>query len=168
MVEANWALAVVTLALVGVTWCYAIHTKQLVEETVKTAKLAEQSARYDAIVEMTRLSVEQNWQLWEHRKEVHVPVAPAGLTDEDWAYRLPLLNHLDLVLLAWRGNQAGLVSSEEVASWAAKSKLYMAELRESEIAKRQLHLLWRRGEGFPDEFRQWMFASGILREEDGV
>jgi hypothetical protein len=44
----------------------------------------------------------------------------------------------------------------------------MEELRDNEIAKRQLHLLWRHGEGFPDEFRQWMFASAILREEDGV
>ncbi len=91
-----------------------------------------------------------------------------GLSDEEWAHRLSLLNHINMILLAWRGHQIDMVDDEELESWVAKAKLSMANVRENPVAKRQLQLLLKYGEGGSDRFRCWMFECGILHEGDGV
>ena len=77
-------LIIATVALAGATFYLAYQTHRLVN--------------LSSLSEGTRLSMEQNWRLWEHRDKLWVPVAPQGLTDDDWKWRLGILNHLNLLV----------------------------------------------------------------------
>jgi hypothetical protein len=107
--------------------------------------------------------------LWEHRKEVHIPVASESLTDEQWKWRLPLLNHFNLLLLAYRRHMLDIdksTSKQTLDSWVLKSQREISNVRNNPDGKKQLKLLFQEAEGFPRDFVSWMKAKGIIIPDD--
>jgi hypothetical protein len=150
------------LLLVVVTGVLAVATFYLAYQTHRLVSLS-------SVSEDTRLSMEQNWRLWEHRKEVWVPVAPQGLTDEEWKWRLSILNHLNLLLLAYRSHTFGVAKlwgKKNLGPRATKSKRVIGQVRNDQVGRGQLRQLLQRGEGFPQDFIGWMEDQGIITGAD--
>jgi len=146
---------IATIALALATFYLAYQTHRLV--------------RHASLSEETRLSMEQNWKLWEHRDEIWIPVAPQGLTDEEWKWRLGILNHLNLLLFAYRRYTFGIDrfrNKKSLAPWVTKSKRAIGQVRKDQIGATQLKQLLQRGEGFPQDFIDWMQEQDIITGAD--
>jgi hypothetical protein len=155
-------IAVVTALGVLVAAIYAYFTYGLWQSTQDLVRLT-------LLIDETRLSIEQNWRLWEHRKEVHIPVASESLTDEQWKWRLPLLNHFNLLLLAYRRHMLDIdksTSKQTLDNWVLKSQREISNVRNNPDGKKQLKLLFQEAEGFPRDFVSWMKAKGIIIPDD--
>ena len=155
MVNYDSLLAFATVTLAIVTFYLAYQTHRLVS--------------LSSLSEDIRLSMEQNWRLWKNRKDVWVPVAPRDLTDEEWKWRLALLNHLNLLLFAYRRHTflfAKLFSERNLDSWVTKSKRMVGQVRSDQVGAAQLRQLLQKGEGFPQDFIDWMEEQGIVTGAD--
>ncbi len=154
MSNADWLLAIATVILAWATYRMANQTRDLV--------------RLSSLIEETRLSIEQNWKLWEHRNEIWTPVAPR-LTDAEWKWRLGILNHLNLLQFAYRRFTHGIDKSrsrESLDSWIIKAKRAIGQAKGDKTGAAQLRQLLQRGEGFPQDFIDWMQKEGIITGSD--
>ncbi len=119
--------------------------------------------------ELTRLSNEHNWNLYVHHHQLP-PALPAwrGLSDKGWAWRILHLNHLNLLALAYKDHERGLLRLDEFEGWIRMAKFWFSDLwSESpdvdiKEGREILRHLLKPEEGYSNEFRQWLLKSKII------
>jgi hypothetical protein len=144
-------------------------TLLLAAATVYLAYQTHRLAAHAALSERTRISIDQNWRLWQHREQLWVPVAPEALKEEEWRWRLPLLNHFNLLLLSYRHAMFGLgrlTGRHALREEAAKSKAALPIARNDSTGVAQLKQLLKYREGFPSAFVEWMESEEIILPSD--
>jgi type II secretory pathway pseudopilin PulG len=182
-VALNWielltgALVVANVALVLVTAFYAWATYRILRANenvvaVMSQQLNEMKSqlKQTSTHNLTSLSNQLNWDLFKHREHLP-PVLPSwvGLTDRQWAWRVLLLNHLNLLQEARLDYSRGFINDHELEEgWVLKARHWFRtvwtestnqEIREGREVLRQL---LRPEEGYPREFRQWLVQSHII------
>lgn len=136
----------------------------LAAATVYLAYQTHRLATLTALFEETQISIEQNWRLWEHREQIHVPVAPESLNAEQWRWRLSILNHLNLLLYAYRRETflvGKILGHRNLEPHIAKARTAFRAFQADANGSQQLTLLLSEGEGFPSDFVKWLRDNRI-------
>jgi hypothetical protein len=134
-------------------------------EVAKIKSQLEQTSGHN----LTEMSNQLNWDLFDRREHLP-PVLPCwvGLDDMGWAWRVVLLNHLNLLKLARQDHTGGLMSDRELEGWELKARYWFRSLwaqdadPEVQAGRDALRQLLRPEEGYPKEFRKWLVESHIV------
>ncbi len=121
---------------------------------------------------ITSLSIEHNWQLFEQRGSL--PALLKSWTDlseenKGWAWRILLLNHLNLLYVAYQDHKNKTINDEELRYWKSRAKYWFAKLSSEEQnpeineGRKILKQLLSREEAiFTDDFRTWLGETSIV------
>jgi len=115
------------------------------------------------------LSNDQNWRLLDRRSELP-PLLPSwvGLTEIGWSWRVLILNHLNLLLLAHDESRRGFMRQGELKTWVLKARYWFSRLNSDDAdpalaeGRAVLQQLLHPAEGFTVEFRKWLQEQEIL------
>lgn len=119
--------------------------------------------------QFAQLSNEHNWNLYDRRQELPPAlIAWKDLSDTGWAWRVLHLNHLNLLWLAYRDHERGLMNESDFESWKRKAKYWFSGLAKENTdvdmkeGCRALRPLLEREEAWSPRFRQWLLDSRII------
>jgi hypothetical protein len=118
------------------------------------------------------LSNQHNWNLFEHREDVPglLPSwAQLSDTNKGWGWRILLLNHLNLLHLAYQEHSRNLMDRRDFEDWKSKARYWfqslVAESPDPEISEGRKvlrQLLSREEAAYSDEFREWLVEAKII------
>lgn len=124
---------------------------------------------------LTEISNLHDFKLLEFIFQGHKipPVLPSWeelKTEQAWAWRVLHFNHLNLLLCAFNDYKSGIMPLHQWESWAVKGQFLFsnacsAKNDECMEGRRQLDLILRKIEGYPDDFRQWLVDAKIITSD---
>jgi hypothetical protein len=117
---------------------------------------------------LTEFSRQENWVLFSNHDKLPVFLRSwQGLGESGWAWRVLLLNHLNLLRLAFKDFNRGSIDKEEFEAWIEKGKFWFERLRnddDPEISEGRdvLKQLMKPEEGYSKKFCDWLKTEGII------
>lgn len=151
-----------------------VATIILASATIYLAYQTHALVRFSMLLGSHQSTREHNWKLFENRDKVKILVAPE-LTPKEWKWRITILHHLnslqfqyqrhDFGLLAWLRRMLGREPNVPI-SVVNKSTRAMAQVKCDATGREQLRQLLSPGEGFPQQFIDWMIEQNIITRAD--
>jgi hypothetical protein len=135
----------------------------------KRVRYARKLIEHNSLYELTSLSNQHNWTLFEHRKDLPA-ILPSwqNLTDRQWTWRVLIFNHLNLLRLAYHDLKRGYIGKDEYENWILMARFWFNNIRtESQDSSlkegyNMLRQIMRPEEGYSDDFRCWLVSNDII------
>lgn len=175
-----WQILVQTLSAFGIivtafwTMFLSIFAGCAVLYAAKQFKALQKQLEHTSAATLTSLSNQHNWVLFDRRKKLP-PALPAWFdltTDSKWAWRVLHLNHLNLLKLFYEDHyKRNLTSQSDLNAWIQMAKYWFCNFRpdnphfqkdEIQEGRHILKQILQAKEGYPEEFRNWLFEKDIV------